>query len=193
MKNLSWYHYVALILIVFSIFYFSYYKPKSKEVKNFRTDRTQVEEDVRKSRVKKRQLDKIEAELKSMNKTLEELEAIIPQKKEISDILRKIQQLALDSQLNITRFQPQGEIPKEFFSEWPILIEITGNYLNLRTFFNRLIYFSRLFTIENFAIQSLPRQSDEVTISVSCTAKTYIFHEEALENAQGKKTKGNKA
>lgn len=192
MKNLSWYHYVVLTLVVLALFYFAYYKPKSKEVKYFRTERIKVEEDVRKSRVKKRQVDKIEAELKTMKKTLEKLEAIIPQKKEISDILRKIQQLALNSQLNITKFAVQRVISKEFYSEWPISIEITGNFHNLRTFFNRLSYFSRLFTIENFSINSLPKQSETATISVSCTAKTYIFHKEALEKKLNKKTKGKK-
>lgn len=192
MKNLSWYHYVALALVVLALFYFAYYKPKSKEVKYLKTERVRVEEDVRKSRIKKQQVDKIEAELKTTKKTLEKLEAIIPQKKEISDILRKIQQLALNSQLNITRFAVEGEIPKEFYAEWPISIEITGNFYNLRTFFNRLSFFSRLFTIENFSINSLPTQSETDTINVSCTAKTYIFHEEALEKNPNKKTRGKK-
>lgn len=193
MKNLKWHHYVILAVVVLAFFFFIYYKPKSNETKYLKSERINVEEDVRKSQAKKRQVDKIEEELNAMNKTLEELEAIIPQKKEIGIILKKIQQLALNSQLNITRFAPQGQISHEFYSEWPIIIEFTGSYHNLRAFFERLSNFSRIFTIENFSIQSLPKQSDSTTISASCTAKTYIFHEDAAAKMEAKKPQRKKA
>ena len=187
MKNMTWYHYIGLAVIILAFFFFVYYKPKSNEMKFAKQERINIEEDARKSQLKKRQLDKIEAELKTLNQTLAQLETIIPQKKEIGNILRRIQQLALNSNLNITRFAPQGQISMEFYSEWPIIIELTGNYYNLRTFFNRLSNFSRLFTVENFSITALPSQTDSSTISASCTAKTYIFHEEAVQRELAKK------
>jgi len=187
MKNWPWYGPVFLIIIIFGLFFFLYYKPKSVELKNLKTERIKVEEEVKQLRVKKKELDTIEAELQDMNRTLKELEVIIPQKKEISDILRKIQQLAFDCLLNITRFAPKEEIIKEFYSESPIAIEITGNYHNLGIFFDRLSRFSRLFNIENFSIKALAKQSESSTISANWTAKTYLFHEEPLQPAQKQK------
>lgn len=187
---MKWYHYLLLSVLILALFFFVYYKPKKNEINYLKTERTNVEEDVRKSRAKKRQLDKIEAELEKMNKILEDLEAIIPEKREIGSILRRIQQLALNSQLTITRFAPQARISREFYSEWPIIIELKGTYPNLKTFFERLSNFSRLFTVENFSIQSLPSQSESSTISASCTAKTYIFHEEPALNPPTRKKKG---
>ncbi len=190
MKNWPWYGYVLLAAIIFAFFYFLYFKPKNDDLKNLRTERIQVEDEVRQLRAKKKELDKIEAELKTMDATLKELEAIIPQRKEISTILRKIQQLANDSRLNIVKFTPKGEIDKEFYSEWPIPIEITGNYHNLAIFFDRLSHFSRLFNIENFSIKSLMNQTEASTISASFTAKTYIFREEISARQQAPKVTG---
>ncbi len=179
MKNWPWYGYLLLAAIVFGIFYFVSFKPKNAELQGIRAEREKVEAEVESLKIKKKQLDKIEADIASLTKTLKELEAIIPQQKEISDILRRIQQLAVDSRLNITRFAPRGEVPKEFYAEWPIPIEITGNYHNLGIFFDRLSNFSRIFIVENFTIRALPQQSESTTIGASFTAKTYYFREEA--------------
>ncbi|MFQ6109449.1 MAG: type 4a pilus biogenesis protein PilO [Candidatus Aminicenantales bacterium] len=179
MKNWPWYGYLLLAVIIFGLFYLVYYKPKNQELKDLREERIKLEDEVAQLRMKKKELDKIEAEIKRMDIVLQELEAIIPQKKEISDILRRMQQLAYDSRLNIVKFIPKGEISKEFYSEWPISIEITGNYHNLAMFFDRLSRFSRIFNVEDFSIKAIEKQSEATTISATWTAKTYIFHEES--------------
>lgn len=192
MKNQPWYVYLFLAIFIFGLFYLLYFKPKNAELKDLREERIKAEGEVIKLRAKKDEVDQIEAELKHMNLTLKELEAIIPQRKEISDILRKIQQLANDSRLNIVKFTPKGEIDKEFYSEWPIPIEITGNYHNLAMFFDKLSHFSRLFNIENFSIKSLRNQTEASTISANFTAKTYIFREETVSSESNQKKSGKK-
>jgi len=193
MKDRPWYFFAIIGVLIVGFFYFIYYKPKDKELISLKVERKKIENEVKKSRAKKKDLDKIEAEIEGLTKTLATLEAIIPQKKEMSDILRRIQQLAYDSRLNIRRFAPQKLSDKEFFSEQPISIEMTGNYHNLGIFFDHLSRFSRLFIVENFSIKSLSRQSEASTISVSCTTKTYIFHEEkAIEEKASSGKKGKK-
>ncbi len=178
MKRQPWLNYLILVIILSGASYFLYFKPKSAEMKNLRAEREKIETELMDLRAKKQQLDKIELELAELTKTLKELEAIIPVKKEIDVILRKIQEIAYDSRLNILRFAPQGETPKEFYSEWPIPIEISGSYHNLALFFDRLRTFARLFTIDKFTIKSLSKQTDDLTIASSFTAKTYMFLEE---------------
>jgi len=177
MKDWPWYGYFLLALIIFGFFYLLYFKPKNQELQTLRDERINVEREVIKLRAKQKEIDKIEAELKSLSITLKDLKTIIPEEEEISNILRKIQQLAVDSRINITRFTPKGLINKEFYSEKPISVETTGNYHNLARFFDRLSNFSRLFNIENFSIKAVRDQTDASTISSKWTAKTYIFHE----------------
>jgi Tfp pilus assembly protein PilO len=54
---------------------------------------------------------------------------------------------------------------------------VSGNYHNLGLFFDRLSKFARVFTIENFTIKALSKQSDLNTVSANWTAKTYFFPE----------------
>jgi type IV pilus assembly protein PilO len=178
MRNRSWVNYAALAVVLAGLFFFAYYKPKMSVLSTLRTERTTIEKDVSRLRSKKKQMDKVEAELATLTDSLKELEAIIPQHKEISDILSQFQQLAYDTRLNITKFTPKGEIFKEFYSEWPLPLELTGNYHNLGLFFDRLSRFSRLFTIERFSVKSLAKQTEAASISAGFTAKTYLFLDE---------------
>jgi Tfp pilus assembly protein PilO len=164
--------------MIFTLVFFFYFRPKDQELKDLRTERQKIEQEVQDLRIKKEQLVKIEAELVSLKAILKELEVIIPQKKEISEILRRIQQLAFDARLDILKFAPGGEIKKDFFAEWPIPIEVTGTYHNLAMFFDRLSLFDRIFIVEDFAIRRAQTQSDALTITSGFTAKTYYFIEE---------------
>jgi type IV pilus assembly protein PilO len=178
MKDWPWYGHILLAVIIFALLYFVYFKPQSAKLTALKQEREKTEAEVTTLKQKNLQLSRIEEELVDLRKILNELEAIIPKRKEIWDILKKMQQLAINSRLNIVKFLPKGEVDMEFYYEWPISIEITGNYHNLAMFFDRLSNFSRLFNIEDFSIKSLGKQTEASTISAAYTAKTYIFREE---------------
>jgi Tfp pilus assembly protein PilO len=190
MKDWPWYGYVLLALIIFGLFYFVYYKGKNEELQTVREERIKTEAEIVELRAKKAQMDLIEKEIEEMKVTLSQLETIIPLREEISDILRKIQQLAWDSRLNIEKFIPKADVDKEFYYEKPISIEITGNYHNLALFYDRLSNFSRLYNIEDFTIKALRDQTDASTISAQSTATTYIFKEELPEATEEQTTTG---
>ena len=178
MKNWPWYGYLVLAVLIFALAFFFYFKPQNVKLKALTAERIKVEAEVQNLKQKKRELDKIEADIAAMTAKLKTLEVNIPQRKETADILRQIQALAYDSRLDVLRFAPGTEINKEFYAEWPIPIQVSGNYHNLGTFFDKLSKFPRVFTIENFTVKALNRQTDLNTISANWTAKTYFFAEQ---------------
>ena len=192
MRDWPWFAYVLIAIIILGLFYFVYYKPKDEELTNIRNERIKVEEEVAHLRLKKEELDQIEAELEQMKITLSKLEAIIPQKEEISNILKEMQQLAYDTRLNITKFIQNPEIVKEFYAEQPISVGVTGDYHNLAIFFDRLNTLQRLFNVEDFSIRALRNQTDAATISAEWNVKTYIYREEEpTEEPAANQKRGN--
>jgi type IV pilus assembly protein PilO len=175
MNERPWYQYLIVGLIVGLFAYLVYFKPKQANLKSIRAERIQVEDQVAKLQIKKRQIDKLQAELVELGKSIAELEPLIPAKKEEGEILRNVQQLAFDTQLDVLRFSPDREIPKEYYNEKPIAVEIVGSYHNLGLFFDRMLRFPRIFNIDDFTVRALPSQTDETTISAVFTAKTYFF------------------
>lgn len=184
MRNWPWYGYLILAIVIFALAFFFYFKPRNEQIQDLRQQREKLEKEVQVLKEKKKELDKIEAELVVLNATLKDLEQIIPQQKEIAEILRRIQQLAYDSRLNVLKFQPRGEIKKEFYAEWPINIEISGTYHNLGIFFDKLSNFARLFNVNNFTISALNNQTETLTIGAKFVTTTYYFLEEQPQPAK---------
>lgn len=187
MKNWPWYGYLIFAVLIFALAFLFYFKPQNDKLKSLKAERIKVEQEVQNLKQKKRELDKIEADIVQMEAKLKTLEVNIPQRKETADILRQIQTLAYDSRLDVLRFAPGTEISKDFYAEWPIPIQVSGNYHNLGLFFDKLSKFARVFTIENFSIKALNRQTDLNTISANWTAKTYFFAEPAAVPVPAKK------
>ncbi|MBP1769931.1 MAG: Pilus assembly protein, PilO [Candidatus Aminicenantes bacterium] len=187
MKNWPWYGYLLFAVLIFALAFFFYFKPQNAKLKVLTAERVKVEAEVQNLKQKKRELDKIEADIVAMTAKLKTLEVNIPQRKEIADILRQIQALAYDSRLDVLRFAPGKEINKEYYAEWPIPIQVSGNYHNLGMFFDKLSKFARVFTIENFSLKTLTRQTDLNTVSANWTAKTYFFAEPTAAAAPAKK------
>ncbi len=175
MNDRPWYQYLILCLVVGLLAYMVYFKPKQANLASVRNERLQVEDQVTKLQIKKRQIDKLQTELAALGSAIAELEPLIPAKKEEGEILRNVQQLAFDTQLDVLRFSPDREIPKEYYNEKPIAVEIVGSYHSLGLFFDRMLRFPRIFNIDDFAIRVLPSQTADATISAVFTAKTYFF------------------
>jgi type IV pilus assembly protein PilO len=186
MKNWPWYGYVLFAGLIFGLAFLFYFKPQNTKLKELRAERIKVEQEVQNLKQKEKELNRIIADIAEMTAKLKTLEVNIPQRKETADILRQIQQLAYDSRLDVLRFAPGNEINKDFYAEWPIPIQVSGNYHNLGTFFDKLSKFNRVFTIDNFTIKTLSRQTDLNTITANWTAKTYFF-QETPEAAPAKK------
>lgn len=180
MKKQPWMTTALLAAIVAGLLYFLYFKPRQADLRSFRSERVALEDELTQLRSKKRQLDKIEAELAKLGASLTELESIIPRKNEQSEMVRNVQQMALDAGIGtVLRIAPDREVNKDFYSEWPIPIEVIGSYHTLGAFFDRILHFPRIFNIDDFSITALPSQSADTTVSARFTARTYFFLEES--------------
>jgi hypothetical protein len=113
----------------------------------------------------------------ALTKRLEELEKVMPARKETGDILRQLQQAANDSRLKISKFAPGSEMPREFYSEWPISIEVTGTRHDLRRFFDRIADLPRLWLIKKFSFNAISNQDADSSVRASFTAQTCILRE----------------
>lgn len=71
---------------------------------------------------------------------------------------------------------PPGQA-EEFYQEWPINVEVDGNYHNLGLFFDRVSRLSRLVNVGEVKIKTPQKQTASNTISVSCVATTYVYVE----------------
>ncbi len=100
-------------------------------------------------------------EVERREATLQALSRILPSSKEVDDLLRKVQQMAAESSLDVLRFKPEATQPRDFYAAWPISLELDGNYHNLAYFFDRLSKLSRIVNVSDLKI-SANKTADDV-------------------------------
>ncbi len=182
--KLPWWGHLALFLAIsllfVGVFYWYFYGEMSQKIETLRSELDSLQADLEKGHVMEAKRPEFLQEIERLNLKLETLKRILPERQEVDDILRKLQGLAAESNLNILAFTPGTEARKEFYIEWPIVIQISGTYHNLAMFFDKIGKFSRIFNISNLDIAAVSNPRLEVlTITSSCTASTFIYVEAA--------------
>ena len=183
-QNLPWYGQLLVFLLVgavlFGIFYFVIYSPTQDEIASIVTQSEQLQDEIRKAERNQDKLKKLEEEKANNEKILEDLKGILPEKKEVSQILRKIQAIASNARLKTSTFTFNAESNREIYLEWPISISLEGNYHNLGIFFDQVSRLKKIFNIDGLSITPLSSLNYDFTIQASFTATTYIYRESAV-------------
>ncbi len=134
-----------------------------------------------------RQLPAFRAQVADLEARLEALKPILPEEKDVGDLLRRIQTLATQSNLTIRGFRPQPIATRELHAEWPIGLELEGTYHSLGAFLDRVSRFPRIINVGSLDITSKSDQTGTATIEVSCTATTFVLVDQTAAPPAGAK------
>ena len=179
LNKLPWYAQVVAFLLVaialFVVFRLYYIGPQLEA-----HARTQVELEQKRAEVMQARQDAIElaafqVEVEDLNSRLEALSAVLPEQKEVSELLRRLQTSAVQSSLTIRAFRPEAAITREMHSEWPIRLELDGTYHNLGVFFDQISKFPRIVNIGDVVIRAKEPPELNLTITAECTATTFVL------------------
>ena len=122
----------------------------------------------------KRQLSQIEQSFGTMLRQL-------PGETEIPSLIVDISQTGLAAGLQEKLFQPQSEIPKDFYAEKPIKIRLSGGYHEMANFVSGIAALPRIVTLHDISITPEAQDSFD-RLSLEVTAKTYRYLDEEAEN-----------
>ena len=104
----------------------------------------------------------------------------LPGETEIPSLIVDISQTGLASGLREKLFQPQSEVPKDFYAEKPIMISLSGGYHEIANFVSGVAALPRIVTLHDINITPDNASNfDELTLEV--TAKTYRYLDEEAE------------
>jgi len=101
----------------------------------------------------------------------------LPNKKEVADLLIDVSQTGLAAGLEFQLFQPQNEIPKDFYAELPIKIRVVGDYHEFGEFISGIAALPRIVTMHDIDIKPISGQGAG-SLVMEATAATYRYLEE---------------
>jgi len=94
-------------------------------------------------------------QLEEMKKTFNVMLRQLPNKTDIESLLVDLSQTSVASGLEVEFFKPENEISREFYSEYPISISVTGQYHKFGKFVSGLAALPRIVTLSNIDISDI--------------------------------------
>lgn len=176
----------ALAAIIGGLFWYGYWSDAVDDRDKKTVELETLNKEIRALEVTAQKLGEFQREVALLEKKLETLKTILPPAKETPDLMRKVQALAAQSNLTINNFTPGATVNRDFYQEWPISMGVIGNYHNLALFFDKVSRLPRLVNVSNLKIGSTPNQTASQTITVGCTATTFVYIETPPAGAKPK-------
>lgn len=124
-------------------------------------------------------------QMEEMEQTFGSLLRQLPNTTEVPDLLVDITQAGLGRGLEFTLFRPEKELPKDFYAEMPISVEVRGTYHELAQFVSDVAALPRIVTFGDITITSAGKDNK---LTMSAKAKTYRYMEEGSAKKQDKAT-----
>ena len=170
---------VALVLgLVFGIalagaVHYAWLRGLNEEIRAKRTELDGLQQEIQKGRAAERKLSQFREEVKRLEIDLSKLLQILPSKRNTEDLIKRIETLTRQGDFSLKKFTPGEFVNKDFYSEWPIVIQLDGTYHNLALFFDRMSRFSRIINVEEMKINTI--NDPAKSIGASFVAKTFIY------------------
>jgi len=154
------------------------FKGQTQDIDRAERKYKDLEAQIHEGRLAQQQLPKFREEVRRLELKLDRLLRILPARRNTPELLRRIRALTEQGDFDLVRFTPGNFIDQDFYSEWPITINLRGTYHNLGLFFDRISRFSRIINIENLQVEARKgTESSNHTISAGFKATTFVYKE----------------
>lgn len=184
LEGKPWYFGLIAGLVVGTLVYVGAHKlllkPKKAVIGQLESQLTGLQAKIQEGRAAQQQLPRFREEVRQLELELDKLLRILPSRRNTPELMRRIRSLAEQGDFNLLRFTPGAFVEQDFYSEWPIAMNLEGTYHNLAQFFEHVSRFSRIINIEDLQIGALTGDPDH-TITASFRAKTFVYKEDESE------------
>lgn len=183
-KNLQWQFQLLILVGIAAMVYGSVYyfvtSTTRAEIAALDEQVSQLQAKNEAARVATQRINEFRALYASKTEEYDELKVLLPEQREITNVLQGLQETAGDSRLIVMRFSPRDDAMKDAIMEKPVEVEVDSNFSNLRAFFDKMAKLPRIVSISNFKINQLDKQTSEKTIHALFVLTAYYAAPENL-------------
>ncbi len=177
LKNLKWHLQLVILvsiaaLIYSSVWYFVTSETRA-EVAKLNEEVSQLKAKNETARVATQRINEFRALYASKAEEYEELKVLLPEQREITNVLQGLQDTANGSRMMVMRFSPRDDEQQDSIMAKPVEVEVDSNFNNLRAFFESMAKLPRIVSITNFKINQLAKQTDDKTLHAQFLLTSY--------------------
>lgn len=184
LKNMKWHFQLILLVVIAGLLYASVWyfvtSVTREEVAQLSDQVTQLKAKNEAARIATQRINEFRALYASKAAEYEELKVLLPEQREITNVLQGLQDNAKDSRLIVMRFSPRDDTQRDSIMAKPVEVEVDSNFTNIRAFFDKMAKLPRIVSITDFKINQLDKQSAEKTLHAQFLLTAYYADPDAL-------------
>lgn len=169
--------------------YFAVLSDQEASLDAERAREPQLRQDYRSKLAQAVNLPELRKQKSQVEEYVTQLEKQLPGKAEMDSLLSDISSAGIGRGLQFELFRPGQEVIKDYYSEKPIALKVTGRYHDIGAFAADVANLSRIVTLHNIVILSTTPTSP---LTMEATARTYRYLD-ANEVADQKKAAAKEA
>lgn len=167
----------GILAVIIALFLWQVIWPVYEEYDQKTVEYNKLKADLNEKKKAIQDLAKFQARLESLTRELVVMKAQLPDKKEIPELLKTISSLGRESGLTFLLFRPRPEVPKEFYSEIPVEMQVEGGYHEVAKFFWQIGLLDRIVNVSNVDMGKATEDKGQIQLTTSCLATTFRFVE----------------
>ena len=169
---------IVFVAVTFAGIWFTIIKDKRPQLQAAQQEEQTLRVTFENKQKKAANYDAYKAHLAQIEQSFGTMLRQLPGETEIPSLIVDISQTGLAAGLQEKLFQPQSEIPKDFYAEKPIKIQLSGGYHEMANFVSGVAALPRIVTLHNINITP-EEQGVYDSLSLEVTAQTYRYIDEA--------------
>jgi type IV pilus assembly protein PilO len=177
---------IILVVVVGGYIYFGSslfsfcYMPRKARIESMEKEYAKLSAELEKARKTVGNLAQLEAEYQKLHDQWISAQQLLPEEKEMPDLLRKVTTAGNKAGVKFLLFQPLPPVQKEFYTSHPIKIAVRGGYHHLGIFLSRLANMQRIVNVSNLNLTTASKsrkrdQQSSATVTANFTLTAYTL------------------
>jgi type IV pilus assembly protein PilO len=130
------------------------YPVRKAKIEALEKENAKLNAELEKARKMVGNLARLEAEYERLHDQWLSAQELLPEAKEMPDLLRQVTTAGNKAGVQFALFEPQPPAPKEFFAVHPVKVKVRGNYHQVGIFLSRLANMPRIVNVSKLELTS---------------------------------------
>lgn len=185
LNNIPWYArfaiFLALALSLYAGFWYFVTRGTRQKTKELNDQIAVLLKANVEAQIASQRLAEFRTAYKNKQEELDELRALLPEQRELTNVLQGIQDRARSTSLQVRKFTPKDDVQQDFYSGKKIEVAVQSSFSGLRAFFDQMAKYQRIVSISNFEIKQMEKQQSNKTVEARFDLTAYYVSSEKLQ------------
>ena len=147
-----------LVVIVGYVYFFTsfmpfFFQPQRARINTLTGEYDKISAELEKARKTVNSLAKLEEEYERLHEKWIAAQSLLPQEKEVAQLLRKVTRAGSQSGIDFELFEPGIPVTKEFITENPVNVRVRGEYHEVGVFLSKVANLDRIINVTGLKVR----------------------------------------